>query len=217
VSEARGPSDELEPEPEPELTMEDLYDEMTLRRLGLWDDLGSSASSASSSTSPSTGASGVSPVPSRRVAGPVDSDDDGAAIVGTAVDGTPLDGTAVDGTAVGGSVAGASVVAGWVDRSVGGPEPLPPRRSLRRGLAGAMVAGAMLGLGEVLEPPPREAVVEPELLGEPPLDQPVQFIMMPGLPRASRVIIRPWLRAPRPAHETGPTDQNTALTRVNAG
>ena len=47
-----------------------------------------------------------------------------------------------------------------------------------------MVAGAMLGLGEVLEPsPPKEAVVEPELLGEPPLDQPVQFIMMPGLPQ----------------------------------
>jgi hypothetical protein len=71
----------------------------------------------------------------------------------------------------------------------------PARRSRHPGLAGAMLAGAMIGLGDVLEPEKRkDAIIEPELLGEPAIDQPVQFIMVPGLPKASVVILRPWLR-----------------------
>jgi hypothetical protein len=71
----------------------------------------------------------------------------------------------------------------------------PARRGRHPGLAGAMLAGAMIGLGDVLEPEKRkDAIIEPELLGEPATDQPVQFIMVPGLPKASVVILRPWLR-----------------------
>jgi hypothetical protein len=127
------------------LELEDLYDEMTLRRLGLWSER------------ESVGAD--EPVARVETDEPVEE--------------------------------------AWSSSASSPPQPPPARRGRHPGLAGAMLAGAMIGLGDVLEPEKRkDAVIEPELLGEPAVDQPVQFIMVPGLPRASVVILRPWLRTP---------------------
>jgi len=72
-----------------------------------------------------------------------------------------------------------------------------PGRIRWRGLTAGVALNAMvLGVGEALsDEGGHEAIVElrPEL----PVDerQPVTFLMVPGLPRASRVIVRPWLLA----------------------
>jgi hypothetical protein len=141
-----------------EPTFEELYDEMTLRRLGFDPEVRSPA-----------------PGPDPRDADPA-SDPDALGAPGSPD----------------GSEAAAEPEAGNGHR-----------HPVRRRMAGAVLAGAMFGLAEVLEPEKvADAVVEPELLGEPPIDQPVQFIMVPGLPKASVVILRPWLRrravAPEP-------------------
>jgi hypothetical protein len=169
-----------EDEPQPEL--EDLYDEMTLRRLGLWsDELAREWTTDERDwwSTPSTPYHPSTPSPPSQ----------GRVLDG--VDELPEPGPwddEWDGEPVGESGR----------ESVGehlGEAPTPARRARHVGLAGAMLAGAMLGLGDVLEPEKRkDAVIEPELLGEPATDQPVQFIMVPGLPKASVVILRPWLR-----------------------
>jgi len=88
-----------------------------------------------------------------------------------------------------------------IDRQIVGNEwsrarPERTRPVIRKSrLGGAMLAGAMMGLGEVVEPEKaKTAVIEfaPDRLEE--NEQPVTFVMVPGNPRASRLIIRPWLR-----------------------
>lgn len=69
-----------------------------------------------------------------------------------------------------------------------------PGRLTRWGVGGAMVMGAMLGVAEVLEPErAKQTIIEfaPDSLDED--QQLVTFIHVPGDPRASRLIIRPWL------------------------
>jgi hypothetical protein len=164
-----GDAGQLEPDGDRQLELEDVYDEMTLRRLGLWsDDL------------------------ARHVAPPAEAD------VADRWSGEPDPFDPADSSDPPRWLAETD---GWtVDEvdEVDGVAATPPagaRRARHVGLAGAMLAGAMLGLGDVLEPEKRkDAVIEPELLGEPAIDQPVQFIMVPGLPKASVVILRPWLR-----------------------
>jgi hypothetical protein len=161
--------DAREDDPQPEL--EDLYDEMTLRRLGLWSDELAREWAADEADWWSDG----SDTGTERVT---------ATEVGSADE---AGGPGLDGAVVGDPQGH--------DGFPDAPAPAPARRARHVGLAGAMLAGAMLGLGDVLEPEKRkDAVIEPELLGEPATDQPVQFIMVPGLPRASVVILRPWLR-----------------------
>jgi hypothetical protein len=67
-------------------------------------------------------------------------------------------------------------------------------RTRRFGISAAMLAGAMFGVAEVFEGErPKDHIVQyvpsPDDTG-----QPVTFLMVPGDPRASRLIIRPWLR-----------------------
>ncbi len=66
--------------------------------------------------------------------------------------------------------------------------------SVRSGVAGLALAGMMTGVGEVLDPDR----LQPEMVEFSPDTPdpsllPVQFIHVPGDPRASRLIIRPWL------------------------
>jgi hypothetical protein len=65
----------------------------------------------------------------------------------------------------------------------------------RYGVLGAMGARSMLGVGEVIEPAKaKPTVIEfaPDRLNE--AEQLVTFVLVPGDPQASRLIIRPWLR-----------------------
>jgi hypothetical protein len=76
------------------------------------------------------------------------------------------------------------------------PEPVIPQYPVARRLriGGAMLAGAMFGVGDVLEPErARHHIIDyaPERLDE--NDQLVTFHMVAGDPRASRLVIRPWL------------------------
>ena len=93
----------------------------------------------------------------------------------------------------------------WAPQAWGGPGPglgaarEPARRGPKgwRGLTAGMALNAMvLGVGEALsDDGGHEAIVE--LRPEAPVDerQPVTFLMVPDAPRASRVIVRPWLLA----------------------
>jgi len=74
--------------------------------------------------------------------------------------------------------------------------PVTPRYPVARrlGVGGAMLAGSMLGLGEVLEPDrARQHIIDfvPDTPNED--EQLVTFHLVPGDPRASRLVIRPWL------------------------
>jgi hypothetical protein len=77
-------------------------------------------------------------------------------------------------------------------------EPLLiPRYPVARrfGITGAMLAGAMMGVAEVLEPErARQHIIEhvPDRLDED--GQLVTYHHVPGDPRASRIVVRPWLR-----------------------
>lgn len=65
----------------------------------------------------------------------------------------------------------------------------------RRGTAtGVLITGLGLGLREVLAPAPNEPVIE-EIDPNGLLDreQPVRFVLVEGAPRASRIVLRPWL------------------------
>ncbi|MGH9245211.1 MAG: hypothetical protein ACRD29_13030 [Acidimicrobiales bacterium] len=65
----------------------------------------------------------------------------------------------------------------------------------RRGAtAGAMVTALALGLRDVFAPESDEPVTfEIDLDGASPPDQPVTVVLVNGAPRASRVVVRPWL------------------------
>ncbi len=72
--------------------------------------------------------------------------------------------------------------------------PAPAGRVRRLGASGAVLAGVMLGVGEALEPDrEKQSIIEfaPDKVAED--EQLVTFHMVPGDPRASRLVIRPWL------------------------
>jgi hypothetical protein len=76
------------------------------------------------------------------------------------------------------------------------PGPVIPRYPVARRLriGGAMLAGAMFGVGDALEPErARHHIIDfvPESPDED--DQLVTFHMILGDPRASRLVVRPWL------------------------
>jgi hypothetical protein len=83
---------------------------------------------------------------------------------------------------------------------VGHSHPAAPtagRARWRHGaVAGGLLTGLALGLQEVFDPPPEEEIVlEIDVDGPPPPDQAVRFVMISGVPTASRIILRPWLAA----------------------
>ncbi|MCU0269839.1 MAG: hypothetical protein MUF83_14505 [Acidimicrobiales bacterium] len=78
---------------------------------------------------------------------------------------------------------------------VDGTGPLA-RRGLARRTAGPILAAALLAVGDVLDPAGRRPEVvdfDPEVPDEE--GQLVTFVHVPGDPRASRLIVRPWLLA----------------------
>lgn len=78
-------------------------------------------------------------------------------------------------------------------------EPARPWQPVaRRGGAGGVLLGAVLGLREVLDPEPDdEPVIElrPDDSGADECW--VTFVFVPGAPRASRILVRPWLAPAR--------------------
>jgi hypothetical protein len=92
------------------------------------------------------------------------------------------------------------VTLGRLDRAAqpraAGPHPAATWRS--RTAAGALFTAAALGVQDVLEPDERPAIIEE--IDEASLispTQPVVYFHVPGAPRLSRAIVRPWLLAPR--------------------
>jgi len=85
-----------------------------------------------------------------------------------------------------------------LDRWPREPEPMPPvvANGWRANLgATALLTAAALGVQDVLEPKRRDPVIEEVdldtfALGD---DMPVTYRHVPGLPKASRAIVRPWL------------------------
>ncbi|GEM_PF-6338348 len=76
--------------------------------------------------------------------------------------------------------------------------PIPPAvvRGWRGSLgAGAIVTATVVGTRDVLEPERKDPIVEEvdvDSLG-PPAGAPVVYHHVPGLPKASRAVVRPWL------------------------
>jgi hypothetical protein len=63
-----------------------------------------------------------------------------------------------------------------------------------RGVRGAVVAGAMLGVAEVFEPEPdKQSVIEFAPAPADHHDDPIEFVYVHGSPQHSRIIFRPWL------------------------
>lgn len=95
------------------------------------------------------------------------------------------------------SSAGRGSEVGGVAPSISAPNRVVPRRS-GRPLSSLMIAAAMSGVGEVIEPENRKAAMV-EL--DPGLarfdDRPVEFFHVPGCPKASRIVLRSWLRSDR--------------------
>jgi hypothetical protein len=75
------------------------------------------------------------------------------------------------------------------------PVASSPSTGWRRGaVAGTIVTGLVLGLREVFDPPPDDVVLEEiDLDGLALPAQPVTFVLFDGAPRASRIVVRPWL------------------------
>ncbi|MBI2704708.1 MAG: hypothetical protein HYX32_05380 [Actinobacteria bacterium] len=93
-----------------------------------------------------------------------------------------------DGDAIGDADEPREVVPEWA--------PPPVRSRVGRPLSGLMLAAAMSGLGEVLEPEKnRPAMVEFDPGHDHFSDRPVEFVLVPGCPKASRILLRPWLQA----------------------
>ena len=79
-----------------------------------------------------------------------------------------------------------------VDPVASGPVPA---RWRRRAVTGGLLTGLALGLREVFDPPPDEdeIIQEVDVDAPPRDDQPVRIVLIEGAPRASRIILRPWL------------------------
>jgi hypothetical protein len=64
----------------------------------------------------------------------------------------------------------------------------------RRGVGGAAIAAAaMLGAADVIEPKREEAIIEEIDVDDLQRDLPVTVRIVPGVPRLTRAIVRPWL------------------------
>ena len=74
-------------------------------------------------------------------------------------------------------------------------EPITPlARWRRRTASGAVLSAVALGLQEALEPKDEEKPLVIEADGEPlDEDDPVSAFLVPGMPEASWVVVRPWL------------------------
>jgi hypothetical protein len=76
----------------------------------------------------------------------------------------------------------------------GDGRPVIPRYPVARRVGGALLAGAMLGVADVIEPErARHHIIDfvPDVPDED--DQLVTFHHVPGDPQASRIVVRPWL------------------------
>jgi hypothetical protein len=75
------------------------------------------------------------------------------------------------------------------------PVPVAVVRGWRGGLgAGVIATTAMIGVRDVLEPERKDPIIEEVDLDRfVDLDAPVVYHHVPGLPKASRAIVRPWL------------------------
>lgn len=72
--------------------------------------------------------------------------------------------------------------------------PSRPTGWRRGAVTGTLLTGLALGLQEVFDPPPDEVVLEEvDLDGLPHTGEAVSVVLVEGAPRASRVILRPWL------------------------
>ena len=73
--------------------------------------------------------------------------------------------------------------------------PAQVARGWRGGLgAGVIATSAMIGVRDVLEPESRDPIIEEvDLPRFVDLEAPVVYHHVPGLPQASRAIVRPWL------------------------
>jgi hypothetical protein len=112
---------------------------------------------------------------------PGTADDDDALVDGSGDDG-PV--SAADGTGEGVTAPASPVV------------PVIPRYPVARrlGLGGAVLAGAMLGVAEVVEPERAKHHIIDYVPDAPDEDeQLVTFHLVPDDPRASRLVVRPWL------------------------
>jgi hypothetical protein len=60
--------------------------------------------------------------------------------------------------------------------------------------AGAIATAVLVGAGEALDPDRNEPVIEEVDVDGPPDERlPVTVLLVPGLPRATRAVVRPWL------------------------
>ena len=85
-----------------------------------------------------------------------------------------------------------------LDRATTPRRPVPERvaSGWRAGVgATALMTAAALGLQEVLDPKAHDPIIEELDVGTltPRGDAPVVYFHVPGNPRASRAIVRPWL------------------------
>jgi hypothetical protein len=82
-----------------------------------------------------------------------------------------------------------------LDREQRRPVPAEVARGWRVGLgAGVIATTAMIGVRDVIEPERRDPVIEEvDLTGLYDPDAPVVYHHVPGSPRASRAVVRPWL------------------------
>ena len=79
-----------------------------------------------------------------------------------------------------------------------GRTALPPRVDSwrRRTATGAILTGVALGLQAALDAPPQPAAVVREVPGGPPPEpDPVEAVLDPDHPEASRLVVRSWLLA----------------------
>lgn len=66
----------------------------------------------------------------------------------------------------------------------------------RRSMGGAMLAAAMIGLQEALDPPKEPPIVLDVLSGADDDDEPIALDLDPVDPSQSVAVVRPWLRRP---------------------
>ncbi len=70
----------------------------------------------------------------------------------------------------------------------------PPPGWRRTAVTGGLLTGLAFGFRDLLDPRPETEVVEEIDVDAPPCDdRPVRFVMVDGVPPASRIILRPWL------------------------
>jgi len=82
------------------------------------------------------------------------------------------------------------VIDGW-SREQPAVEPARPWR--RAAVAGAITTALVTGVREALEDEEEDAVVDIDRVRERSLLEPVTLYFVPGEPRASVAIVRPWL------------------------